>query len=86
MKKALYTDGYKIYTVDDEYVCQIAPHIDTLIYEDFEDITVHNQKTLVESRRRCEHELEKLERWRVKTARELVDCFNLVYFPDQVGE
>ena len=74
--------GAKIYTLDDSYVCKIASHPRTRVLADFDDLTVHNDKTRLEAEKREEMERRALDRYRLRMARQLVDCYNRVHHPE----
>ena len=71
-------------TVDGDYICQIAqsPRSETL--DDFDDLTIHNQKTHAASHAAEDKERAKLTKDKRQWATDLVHCFNLVYFPDEI--
>ena len=83
-RKPLHAEGYKIYTKEGEYVLQVAKPQMADAIEWFDDLTIHNQKSLIKSKRKDEKEMKQLEQSRIRIASDLVECFNLVYFPDEI--
>ena len=78
----LKNEGAKIYTVDGGYVCQIAEHPRAEVLADFDNLTVHNDKTRLEAEKLEKMERRALDRYRLRMARQLVDCYNRVHHPE----